>query len=188
MRIRRLYFESVFHSKICTVMKKHLTVFFLSLVTISAISQQVNDKSFQNNNSFQIELGGHGLFYSLNYERIIINGNNFKTATQVGISYYPPSAGMRDVWFPICINEIYSLGSHHIEGGIGYVIIREATRDAENNPDEWFWSGVFTGRIGYRYQKPDGRLVLRAGFTPFMEHGTAHEFHPSGGLSVGYSF
>ena len=169
-------------------MKKKLIVLLLSLFSISAMSQQASEGSFQNKNSFQLELGGHGLIYSLNYERILLNGHKFKTASQIGISYYPPSAGMRDIWLPICINEIYSLGSHHIEGGIGYVIIREATRDMEDNLDEWFWSGVFTGRIGYRYQKPDGRLILRAGFTPFMEHGTAHEFHPSGGASVGYNF
>ncbi len=169
-------------------MKKNLIVLFLSLFSISAMSQQASKGSFQNKNSFQFELGGHGLIYSLNYERILLNGHKFKTASQIGISYYPPSAGMRDIWLPICINEIYSFGSHHIEGGIGYVIIRESTRDMEDNLDEWFWSGVFTGRIGYRYQKPDGRLILRAGFTPFMEHGTAHEFHPSGGISVGYNF
>jgi len=168
-------------------MKKKLIVLFLSLFSISSMSQQASEGSFQNKNSFQLELGGHGLIYSLNYERILLNGHKFKTASQIGISYYPPSAVMRDIWLPICINEIYSLGSHHIEGGIGYVIIREATRDMEDNLDEWFWSGVFTGRIGYRYQKPDGRLILRAGFTPFMEHGTAHEFHPSGGISVGYN-
>ena len=169
-------------------MKKHLIVSFLSLITITAFSQQVDDISFQDRNSFQFELGGHGLVYSVNYERILLNGQKFKTASQIGIAYYPPSTGMRDIWLPVVLNELYSFGSHHIEGGIGYVIIREATRDTENNPDEWFWSGVYTGRIGYRYQKPDGHLVIRAGFTPFMEMGTAHEFHPSGGVSVGYSF
>lgn len=169
-------------------MKKNLIVLFLSLFSISAMPQQASEGSFQNKNSFQFELGGHGLIYSLNYERILLNGHKFKTASQIGISYYPPSAGMRDIWLPICINEIYSLGSHHIEVGVGYVVIREATRDMEDNLDEWFWSGVFTGRIGYRYQKPDGRLILRAGFTPFMEHDSALEFHPSGGISVGYNF
>ena len=169
-------------------MKKHLTVFFFSLITLSAISQQTDNKKFHHRNSFQIELGGHGLFYSLNYERILVNGQNFKTNAQLGISYYPPSTGVRDVWMPIYINELYSFGNHHIEGGLGYVVIREAIRDTENNPEEWFWSGLFTGRIGYRFQKPDGRLILRAGFTPFMEHDIATEFHPSGGASIGYSF
>ncbi len=131
------------------------------------------------------------MFYSLNYERILLNGERFKTASQVGISYYPPKAGMRDIWIPIGINELFSFGNHHLEAGIGYMPIREATRDLENNPDEWFWSHMTTGRIGYRYQKPSGRLILRAAFTPILEIdplGHGDEFHPLGGISIGYSF
>ena len=47
-------------------MKKKLTVLFLSLFSISAMSQQASEGSFQNKNSFQFELGGHGLIYSFN--------------------------------------------------------------------------------------------------------------------------
>lgn len=169
-------------------MKKHLVILFCIITFFPAFSQDISSNKFQNKNSLQLDLGGHGLFYSVNYERILINGNRFKTASQLGISYYPASTGIRDIWMPIGVNEILSFGRHHIEAGLGYIVIREAIRDPENNPDEWFWSGIMSGRIGYRYQKPGGRLILRAAFTPFMEHGSAHEFHPSGGLSVGYSF
>jgi len=169
-------------------MKKHLVILFCIITFFPAFSQDQSSTKFQNKNSFQLDLGGHGLFYSVNYERILINGNRFKTASQIGFSYYPASTGIRDIWMPIGVNEILSFGKHHIEAGLGYIVIREAIRDPENNPDEWFWSGIMSGRVGYRYQKPGGRLILRAAFTPFLEHGSAHEFHPSGGVSVGYSF
>ena len=172
-------------------MKKHLTVFIILLLAFIAYSQEHTNHPFQNKNSFQVDLGGHGLFYSLNYERILLNGGKFKTASQVGISYYPPKAGMRDIWIPIGINELFSFGNHHLETGIGYMPIIEASRDLELQVREWFWSNLMTGRIGYRYQKPGGRLILRAAFTPVLEvdplvHGG--EFHPLGGISVGYSF
>ena len=169
-------------------MKKHLVILFCIITFFPTFSQDIRSNKFQNKNSFQLDLGGHGLFYSVNYERILINGNRFKTASQLGISYYPASTGIRDIWMPIGVNEMLSFGKHHIEAGLGYIVIREATRDLENNPDVWFWSGIISGRVGYRYQKPGGRLILRAAFTPFMERGSAHEFHPSGGISVGYSF
>ena len=89
------------------------------------------------------------------------------------------------------INEIFSLGNHHIEAGLGFIAIREAARDSENNPDYWFWSTMFSGRVGYRYQKPDGRFLFRAGFTPVLEVGggtNATEFHPLAGVSFGYTF
>jgi len=139
----------------------------------------------------QVDLGGHGLFYSLNYERILLNGGRFKTASQAGISYYPPRTGIRDIWIPLGINEIFSFGNHHLEAGIGYLPIREALRYPDDTPDEWFWSHLMTGRIGYRFQKPEGRLILRAAFTPVLEMeylGHGDEFHPLGGISVGYSF
>jgi hypothetical protein len=161
----------------------------MGLFTFSAAySQDQSINKFQHKNSFQFELGGHGLVYSINYERLIINANRFKTAAQLGCSYYPPSTGVRDLWIPFGINEIISFGKHHIEAGLGYVLIREAARDQENNPDYWFWTNLYSGRIGYRFQKPDGRLILRAAFTPVIEYDAAFEFHPLGGVAVGYSF
>ena len=68
-------------------------------------------------------------------------------------------------------------------------------RDFENNPTDWFWSEIFTARLGYRFQKADGRYLFRVGFTPFLEffdriytNGYRAEFHLSAGVSVGYSF
>ena len=165
---------------------------FISVICLiafhSAFCQDEISSKFQKKNSLQLDLGGHGLFYSVNFERVLINGDKFKTASQFGISYYPATTGIRDIWMPLGLNEIFSFGKHHMEAGIGYVVIIEATRDQENKPDEWYWSGLMSGRIGYRYQNPDGRLILRASFTPMIEHGSALEFHPSGGVSVGYGF
>ncbi len=106
--------------------------------------------NFRKKNSIQLEAGGHGMFYSINYERIIFNADKFKTAAQAGFSYYPKITGVRDFWIPLLVNEIFSFQKHHIELGAGYVIIREASRDIENNPVSWFWSGVISGRIAYR--------------------------------------
>ena len=150
--------------------------------------QESELKKFNFKNSAQVEVGGHGLFYSFNYERVIFNGSSFKTTAQAGISYYPKKTGVRDLWMPLVINEILSFTKHHIELGAGYVVIREAFRDLENNPISWFWSGVLTGRLGYRYQIPDGRINIRVGFTPFLEYDYNYEFHPSGGLAIGYCF
>lgn len=172
-----------------TLMK---TVFFsfICIFTLHTVSSQDQRSSkFQNKNSLQFELGGHGLFYSVNYERILVNADRFKTAAQLGFSYYPPSTGVRDFWIPFSINEIISFGNHHIEAGLGYVLLREAARDQENNPDYWYWTDLVSGRIGYRFQKPGGRLIFRAAFTPMIEfNNVAFEFHPSAGVAVGYSF
>jgi hypothetical protein len=54
------------------------------------------------------------------------------------MSYYPPSVGFRDTWFPVCVNELFSFGIHHLEAGLGFVINKEAVRDVENNPTTWY--------------------------------------------------
>lgn len=172
-------------------MKKHLIVFLLFIFGITSHCQDKTLSPFQNKNSFQLEILGSTVFYSLNYERILINGGRLKTAAQAGISYYPPSLGVRDFWLPIGINEIISFGNHHIEAGMGYMPVRESLRDPDLQVIEWFWSHMITGRIGYRYQKPDGHLILRAAFTPVLEvniPGFGAEFHPLAGVSLGYSF
>ncbi len=172
-------------------MKIFISGFIVLSIAFSAYGQNSNNQPFQKKNSLQLELIGPTVFYSLNYERILINGERFKTAAQLGISYYPPSMGMRDLWIPMGVNEIISFGNHHLEAGIGYMPIREAIRDEDLQVEEWFWSQMLTGRIGYRYQKPNGRLILRADFTPVLEIGNlgnGDAFHPLGGVSVGYSF
>ena len=132
-------------------MKKILISLLFIAVFHAAFCQDEESNTFQKKNSAQLDLGGHGLFYSVNYERILINGNRFKTASQLGMSYYPPSTGIIDLWMPLGINEIYSFGKHHIEAGLGYIVTREALRDPENNPSEWYWNGFMSGRIGYSF-------------------------------------
>jgi hypothetical protein len=141
---------------------------------------------FQRKNSIQLELFGHGLFYSVNYERILINRENYKTTAQAGFAWYPPATDLREFWVPVSLNELVSFNQHHIEFGLGTVFTNEEMQrlTGENTRD---WSTFLTGRVGYRYQKPNGRFIFRIGFTPLYEL-DGKEFHPSGVLALGYSF
>lgn len=170
-------------------MKKIFVILIIATITLSTFGQKatIPTLSFKTNNSIQFELFGHGLFYSFNYERILVNGQKFKTTGQAGIAYYPPKTGIIDIWIPVGINELYSFNSHHLEFGLGYVFINEATRTDDYKEISREWNGFLSGRIGYRYQKPDGRFIFRVGFTPLFEYEFI-EFHPLGGLTVGYSF
>ncbi|MFC2079860.1 hypothetical protein ACFLRQ_00130 [Bacteroidota bacterium] len=177
---------------------RHFIFAVLILMVCSAQAQENN--KYLNLNSVQLELGGHGLAYSLNYERILFNTDIFKIAGQVGFSYYPPFIGFIDYWIPISINEIFSIRNHHIELGVGIIINRVSSRDSENIATDWDWEGFLSARIGYRYQKPNGRFIFRAGFTPIIESnflssmktvsdfGFITEFHPLPAVSFGYSF
>jgi hypothetical protein len=142
-------------------------------------------------NSIEFELFGHGLFYSLNYERLFLNYKRFKTLGQIGIAYYPEITGVIPLWIPVSVNQLISFDSHHMELGIGQVIHNEGDR---SNYEAF---GSF--KVGYRYQKTGSRLLFKIAFTPFIEywstlscykhsHDLLLEFHPSGGIALGYNF
>lgn len=84
--------------------------------------------------------------------------------------------------------------------GIGTFALREVARD---KMDDYlitgrFWTYGLSGRLGYRYQKPDGRFLWRIGFTPLLQRerpGLYYDptapfriFTPWGGVSVGYAW
>jgi len=139
-------------------------------------------------NSVELELFGHGLFYSFNYERLILNYKRFKTLGQIGIAYYPENTGIIPLWIPISINQLISFDFHHFELGIGQVINNGGL--SVGSAYEAF--GSF--KIGYRYQKTGSRLLFKLAFTPLIEYwhridsefngDMQLEFHPSGGMTL----
>jgi len=178
-------------SKFKLIMRKILVLALLSFY-FSSYGQEdektLPSYKFKFKNAVEAELFGHGLYYSLNYERFILNGPKLKTSGQIGFSYYPPNTGLRDIWIPVLINELYSFNKHHIELGFGYIFINEALRTTNNEVESRMWDGFITARIGYRYQKPEGHFLFRIGFTPTIEYTETYDFHPLGGLTFGYSF
>lgn len=182
-------------------MKHLLTAIIFSLLLGPGFSQadEAPQLKFSNLNSVQLELGGHGGFYSLNYERILTNGAKFKTLVQVGVSYYPPFTNVISLWLPVSLNGLYSLNKDfHLEAGVGHSFTHDNPTDGASL-DNWSytspWGGFFTGRLGVRFQKPAVRFLLRAGAVALLEYNanpnvtaTGQELHWLPGVGVGYCF
>lgn len=169
----------------------------------SPISKPTEPFLFAKRNSLNFEAFGHGLFYSLSYERIIINEDPYKWALQIGGAVYPYHNQI-DIWLPISLNFIKTVGikrKHHIEAGVGHVLRYDQFYNGYmNNP----WQTFITAKVGYRFQKSDGRWIFKILLTPFYEYDRKNppttpapkSFHniidgngfPSGALSVGYTF
>ena len=167
----------------------------LALSGLSLFSQVTKKESlpFQKKNSIQVEAFGHGLIYSVNYERVVLNFPHFKTMAQIGLGYFPPKTGLIQFWVPVLFTQLFSFNQHHIELGGGHVYIDHASPLGDNNLRTFLTGGFLTARLGYRFQKPDGRWIFRAAFTPFAEFFGSWNLsqigiYPSGGLAVGYGF
>jgi hypothetical protein len=108
--------------------------------------------SFQRKNSFGLEAGGYHVLASASYERIILNGNRLKTSVSGGLGY---------VDYSFALNELISFKKHHLE--LSGAAILNHQLFMHESADTYF-----TGRIAYRYQKPDGRFILLAGMGPVV--------------------
>jgi hypothetical protein len=174
---------------------KILAVFtFILFVNTSSAQDTIKEWYYPHPNSIQLDIGSYGLFYSMHYERIILNMKNLTTSGRLGISIMNSVIGTNLFYLPIEVNELYSFKNHHIEIGLGFIIENEVSL---NGNMEWTLIDRLTGRIGYRYQRFGGKVIFRIGYTPFLfsyansgeNFLTApKEYFNSFGASIGYSF
>lgn len=163
---------------------------------------------YAKNNAY-LELAGKGLFYSVNYERSLFNlGEKTSVRASIGFSIAPGFTKVRkstDFLMPLAISIQQHLKKNHfIAFGVGSTYYNYLVNDilitTENlslqplvprlkSVSEWF------GHINleYRYQKPKGGMMYKAGITPlffdemqnFLGMKTA-QF--SANLGIGYTF
>lgn len=161
---------------------------FMLIFVGSLFSQHdpLSSQSFRHKNSVQIEALGHGLYYSVNYERAFFNKPRFKTMGQIGLEYIP-GGDFKTIGIPLVVTELFSFNKHHLELGLAYLHAMQYYQKDPNTLQNL--NGLLSGRIAYRFQKPNGRFIFRFGFTPFLStYDFSFYFTPSIGLSFGFAF
>ncbi len=167
------------------MIKKFSLVFFLLMMCYSVRSQDVYAK-----NAVYLEVLGNGGAYSLNYERAF----SPKFLLRVGFASWSSSApfgGDESITtIPVMINSLFGTGNHKFEGGLGFLLGGEKHSGNEAWPESSDTIFALTGVAGYRYQKPSGGIIFRAGLTPFLNLGDSEypDFNFSAGGSIGYAF
>lgn len=170
-------------------MKKRMLL--VVLIWIHGTMLQAQDNYVKN--ALYAELGGNGGSYSVNYERAF----SPRFLLRVGFASWSSSEAFggeeSKTTIPVMLNSLFGSGSHRIEGGLGFMLGSEKfTGDVNQTGRPESKENIFalTGTAGYRYQKPSGGIVLRAGLTPFLNLGDSEypDFNFSGGVSVGYAF
>lgn len=137
-------------------------------------------------NAAYLELLGNGLLYSLNYDRFLTAHLTGRVGLFVLAAQDSDGEGSGAVLAtPVLVNYLFGRGNHHLETGIGATLLAGAIEDLEDEVDESFSGAVGTATLGYRYQRPGGGFVFRAGVTPFFGAGG---IAPWFGVSFGYSF
>lgn len=186
------------------------TFLIVSIVFISLFGNSYSAQKEGAKNTAYIEFLGKGFYYSLNYERVLVQFNDqLGIQASWGFGLYPGTTNIEkstDFTMPIELNVRYSFVKHHAVIGYGTTLwkyklpeipISNSNIDQQpiqptlKNVKEWFAHMVFE----YRYQKPEGGLMLKVGYTPLFfaqdpvfAYTKKVNYATSFNLGVGYSF
>lgn len=170
---------------------KRIVIIFLGVIfgVNSSIAQVYFRNLVYNPHSAYLEVMGNGRYYSANYE-YLFRDNFIKQGIRGGIGVFPNFFDGNKPW---CISGVaeytgfWLSRNHHIEWGAGMtyrydsytkkstekkyqivpptdtipIVVNHTLKSRTTGP-------IITGRIGYRYQNPDGGLIVRIGWTPLF--------------------
>jgi hypothetical protein len=166
-----------------------LTAIFIVAGLKALISQIYFNNMVYNRNTAYVEIMGGGRYWTANYE-YLFKDFGVKQGARIGVGAFP---NFLNVNRPLCFTahaeyvNFWFSKYHHIEWGAGIsyryecykkdiieksysrisptdsvlVIINHEYKSVTTGP-------ILTGRLGYRYQDPDGGLVVRVGWTPLF--------------------
>lgn len=157
----------------------------------TAVAQNTDAPGPRRSNTFFVELGGNALVYSLNGEHFFTPKAGVRVgAMWLGVNVEADDgsdAGSAGVFVvPVMATYLLGDGNSHFEIGAGAGYANASVEDATLDDGGESGSTIYgTATFGYRYQKPTGGVIFRAGFTPLFGEGG---ILPWVGLSVGYAF
>ena len=148
------------------MLKTILSISLSIFITASCFSQgeKIPQEKLSKKNAVYLELLGQGLLYSVNYDRILLVGNKLALSGRVGLSYYPDTGffDTNTIAIPIEFNLLVGKGLTYFEFGLGGTYMQGLDKSSFSK------SLLASLRLGYRYQKDDGGLMCRIGFTPLL--------------------
>ena len=157
----------------------------LALATAGTAAAQDTAPGPRRSNTFFVELGGNALVYSLNGEHFFTPQLGVRVGA--GLLAINESDGDGDasvLLVPVMATYLLGEGNSHFEIGAGAGFATAGVADVDIGNERA--SAVYgTATFGYRYQKPAGGVIFRAGFTPIVASGN---IIPWIGLGVGYAF
>jgi len=189
-------------------MKKRLSMLMLGSVLVSFTCIAQDSARALSKNAVYLELGGNGVFYSINYERIIFSQGKAHLSARVGYEFLPRSVfkAITSLSSNVLLAEVdvfCGRENSFFETGLGIIydteeLIKYTYSLEESSSAKKYHNTGYFYRIGYRYHAPSG-FIFRAAATPFIvfepryEHGQWKRngeiyFYPLAGFTFGYSF
>jgi hypothetical protein len=166
------------------VMKVLALAVLCGISIIDGSSQEIRHPK----NSLYLELLGSGGIYSVNYERQVLSNFYGRAGMAVFKEFEFISDSKNTITsFPVMIGYLSGKGKSHFEISGGLLFGNKQDSGTKHKILD------LIGFIGYRYRKPEGALVFRAGITPFYSldndaNYSDEGYFPSVRVSIGLRF
>ncbi|MBI4929702.1 MAG: hypothetical protein HY841_02990 [Bacteroidetes bacterium] len=130
-------------------------------------------------------------YYSINYDKILFVTDKSVYSIRIGASalYNQVDTNKKGLGmtFPLAFNRWNTANKkHHFEVSVGGTISWGYYGDGTKVVRGVQW--IITGFVGYRYQKPEGGLMIRAGWTPLYVIKDDWFIPYFAGAGLGYTF
>ena len=170
---------------------KSILIHFSITLSLFSISQTNTISNNLKRNSLYFEIGGQSIFYSVNYDKLIHVREKIQTSFTVGASIVPKNTFCDfGISTPVSYNLILGKSTHKFVIGIGltpFYIKRYIVDEISSMFDyqgfmnyggqistykinylakEFYF--YLTPKLGYRYQKQEEGLFIKADLTPLL--------------------
>lgn len=165
-------------------LKNTVCTLLLCVLFIQTYAQEKEYKEPTGLNNWYVELGGSGLFYSGNYEKVLVKTTRWGWVGRVGFGYNWGDYTMLNkvsldggtIMAPFHSSVLFGPNKEKLEFGIGFTMLAKGfTGDREVVP---------TGVVGFRVVETN-KVCFRATWTPHIRDG---EFVSWFGVSLGRNF
>jgi hypothetical protein len=166
-----------------TSIRNILYTLLLSVLFIKTYAQEKPYSEPTGLNNWYIELGGSGLLYSANYEKVLLKNTHWGWVGRVGVGYNPVDYTFLNrvyldggtIMAPFHTSVLFGPNKEKLEAGIGFTMLAKGVNDREVIP---------TAVFGFRVVEIN-KVCFRATWTPFIRDG---EFVSWFGVSIGRNF
>jgi hypothetical protein len=156
----------------------------LSMIFIQTYAQEKPYREPTGLNNWYVELAGSGLFYSANYEKVLLKTERWGWVGRVGFGYNPGDYTMLNkvtldggtIMAPFHTAALYGPNKEKLEAGFGFTMLAQGFSGSQEL--------VPTFVLGFRVVEIN-KVCFRATWTPFIRNG---EFVSWFGVSLGRNF
>lgn len=186
--------------------QKTLAILVLLLCINPTAFGQVEGTGAIKTNTIYLEFAGTGgAPLSINYDMVVLRHSGFMASITTGLGYCPIRDMKPILGIPLTLNLSLGKTRHFLELGSG-ITYNSGIVQAEWDYSDGFPSSgpsgsnseslkalYWTFRAGYKYQRPEGGLFIRIGFTPMLRVKTYsnltdnRDLLPAFGLGLGYT-